>query len=342
MTSAGKAVGPSGRAVARAREVGPGLAIALTLAAAASFVSLTYGGPVMLLALLLGMALNFVSEAPRCRPGIEFASTRILRIGVALLGARIALEDVVGLGAGTIEIVVGGVAITIVAGILTARLVGRGSRFGTLIGGATAICGASAALAIASVLPKRPGSEQETIFTVIAVTTLSTAAMILYPALFQFLGFEEQAVGILIGVTIHDVAQVVGAGYAVSEPAGDAATIVKLLRVALLLPTVLLISAIFTRARTGDEERRLPVPLFVLAFATLVAVNSAGLIPGWLSEPMAAASRWCLIAAIAAVGLSTSLREIATVGLPPVLVACSATLVLLLFALAALLAYGPA
>lgn len=318
------------------REVLPGLALALTVAAAAGFVADHYGGPVMLLALLIGMALAFLSEGPRAGPGIKFASKKVLRLGVALLGLRIAVSDVLGLGPGVVLMVVTGIAVTVAAGLLAARISGAGGHLGTLIGGATAICGASAALALSSVLPRHANHERDAIFTVVAVTALSTVAMVLYPALFRAFGFTDVEIGILIGATIHDVAQVVGAGYAVSGEAGDTATIVKLLRVAMLLPTVLVASLVFARARAGlpgGGTAELPIPLFAIAFALLVGVNSSGVLPEDLRLALVEASRWCLITAVAAVGLTTSLRDVAKVGWPPVTIALAATLTLLVFAL---------
>ncbi len=317
--------------VTAARAVAPGLLVALVVAAAAEFVASAYGGPTMLIALLLGMSLNFLSRSADCAPGIRFTAKTLLRAGVALLGLRIAFDEVVALGLLTVELVVLAVLVTILAGVVLARLAGRGADFGTLVGGATAICGASAALALSSVLPRRPDSERQTVFAVVAVTTLSTVAMVLYPAFFRALGFDDQAIGILVGATIHDVAQVVGAGYAVSETAGDTATIVKLFRVALLFPVVLIVSFVFARAsrEAAAGARTLPVPLFVLAFVFFVAANSLGLVPAVVSEPAIAAGRWFLVAAVAAIGLSTSFQEIAKLGFAPVFVAVGASLVLL-------------
>jgi hypothetical protein len=190
--------------------VWPGLALTAMVAAAADFVSSTYGGPVMLLALLMGMALNFTTEQERVAAGVTFASKKILRIGVALLGLRITFADVVALGAQTVELVTAGVVVTILFGVLTARLLGKDRSFGVLVGGATAICGASAALAISSMLPRKADSGNDVIFTVVAVTAFSTAAMVIYPALFSAFGFADREIGVLIGATIHDVAQVRG------------------------------------------------------------------------------------------------------------------------------------
>ncbi len=321
------------------RTIAPGFALALTVAAAAGFVADHYGGPVMLLALLIGMALAFLSEGPKAGPGIRFSSKKVLRVGVALLGLRIAVSDVVALGGEVVAMVLVGIALTIAAGLAAARATNREGHMGTLIGGATAICGASAALALSSVLPRHKDHERDTIFTVVAVTTLSTVAMVLYPALFRALGFDDQEIGILIGATIHDVAQVVGAGYAVSGEAGDTATIVKLLRVAMLLPTVLVVSLVFAKARAELADGRkadLPIPVFAIVFAVLVGINSLGILPETLRVFLVDLSRWCLITAVAAVGLTTSLREIAKVGWPPVIIAVTATLALLVFSLAVL------
>ena len=312
----------------------------MVVALAAEHIADVYGGPVMLLALLIGIALSFLSEGERCGPGIKFSSKKLLRIGIALLGLRIALEDIIGLGWGTALIVLVAVAATIGFGIVAARAIRSSLAFGVLVGGATAICGASAALAIGSVLPKRRISETDITFTVIAVTTFSTVAMVLYPALAVLLGFNDRLTGILIGATIHDVAQVVGAGYAVSVEAGDTATIVKLFRVAMLLPLVLLVSLLFAADRKQEGGAALPIPGFAIAFAILVGVNSWGILPEQLTAILVELSRFLLVTAVAAIGLTTNLGKIAELGPRPIGVALGATLGLLALA-AALLALMP-
>jgi uncharacterized integral membrane protein (TIGR00698 family) len=201
--------------------------------------------------------------------------------------------------------------LTILSGLALSRLFGRDWTFGILTGGAVAICGASAALAISAVLPRRPGHEQNTLFTVVAVTSLSTVAMISYPVVFAFAGFDDTQIGVLIGATIHDVAQVVGAGYAVSDVAGDTATYVKLLRVA-LLPVIVILLSLFALPRA--ERGGAPWPLFALAFVVILVLNSLGLIPPVLRDGLNAASQWLLIAAIAALGIKTSLQAMFALG----------------------------
>lgn len=307
----------------------PGLATALLIAGAASFVADTYGGPVMLLALLLGIALNFLSEGGKVGPGIRFTSKTVLKLGVALLGLRIAMSDVLALGGTTVVILLVVMVLTILSGLLFARLFHRSAAFGTLIGGATAICGASAALALSSALPNSSSKDRETIFAVVSVTTLSTIAMVIYPVIAGMLGFDDRVTGILLGATIHDVAQVVGAGYAVSLEAGDTATVIKLFRVAMLVPVVFLVSLAFRR-EPGMGASRLPVPLFAVGFALLVVLNSMGLVPAEVKAPLIELSRWCLIAAVAAIGLTTSIPEMLKIGRSAIAISVATTLVLLL------------
>lgn len=319
------------------RKAFPGLLAAATVAMAATFLSEHYGGPVMLFALLLGIAFQFLSEEGRCAHGIQVASRNVLRIGVALLGARITVDQIVSLGVGPMVAVVVGVVLTVVVGALAGRAMGLGSKFGVLSGGAVAICGASAALAIASILPKDEQSERDTIFTVIAVTTLSTVAMIIYPLIVGLFGLDTVDAGFFLGGTIHDVAQVVGAGYSVSEQTGDFATFTKLLRVAMLLPVVFALSYLFRQRAEAGQKRSVPFQGFLFAFAALVAVNSLGAIPEPIRLGMVDVSRWCLVIAISALGMKTSLQALAEVGLRPIALIVAQTVFLALFILGLIL-----
>lgn len=300
--------------------VGPGLLASLIIAAAAAFLADHYAGPVMLFALLLGMAMNFLSDVDRCKAGITFASRTVLRFGVALLGFRVTLGDIAAIGWQPAVLVVAVVTLTIWASIWAARAMGFKAEFGLLSGGATAICGASAAAAISAALPPDPKKERATGFTIIGVSTLSTIAMILYPTISSFFGFDDHHAGIFIGATIHDVAQVVGAGYAISPEAGDTATVVKLMRVAMLLPVIVSIG-LWERSRGDHGEGKRPplLPWFVTAFALLVVANSLLPIPEFVREAGNAASRWCLVAAIAALGIKTHFSEIVEIGWKPVM-----------------------
>ena len=328
---------------ARARDLAPGVLVAAVVGIAAQFLSEHYGAPAMLMALLLGIAFHFLAEEGRCVAGIEFTAKTVLRIGVALLGVRISVELLMGLGLELIVLVVAGVVLTILVGLVGARLLGRGWRLALLTGGSVAICGASAAMAIAAVLPKNAHSERNLIFTVLSVTVLSTLAMIAYPIVVQGLDLDHRATGVFLGGTIHDVAQVVGAGFSVSEETGDTATLVKLIRVTMLAPVVLLFALMIRAAGaegTASGARPPLVPAFVLAFLGFATLNSLGAVPQTVADALGSVSRWALLVAIAAVGMKTSLRSIMDVGGPAVVLIVAETLFIAGFVLAGILWLG--
>lgn len=295
----------------------------------------------MLFALLIGMALHPLSRRPAAAPGLALASRQGLRVGVALLGLRLAFEDIASLGVAPVLTVALLVALTVGSGTLIAVRLGRSAGFGLLASGSVAICGASAALAIASVLPEREAGERDVLFVVAGVTGLSTLAMVLYPLLFGALGLAEVQSGFLIGATIHDVAQVVGAGYSVGPEAGDVATYVKLQRVA-LLPVVLILGGWALRRRGGASAGGplAGLPWFVVAFAALVVAGNLLALPGWLTGAADAASRALLLTAIAGLGVKTSVVEMARLGPRHAAAVVLPTLVLLGLGLTAVLALG--
>lgn len=299
--------------VAGLRLLVPGVTLAVVVAMAAQFLSSHYGAPVMLMAILLGMPLHFMAEDARAAPGIDFAARGLLRLGVALLGLRVSVEMVALIGWPFVALIAASIAALILGSVPLMRRLGHDRAFGLLTGGSVAICGASAAMAIATVLPPRPTTERDLSFVVITVTALSTLAMILYPALATLLGLDMHQAGLFLGGTIHDVAQVVGAGYSLSDEAGDTATVVKLIRVTLLAPVVLIAALILRQA--GQGRARTPIlPGFVLAFLVLAGLNSAHLVPELVADAASVASRAILVAAVAAVGMKTSLARLAEVG----------------------------
>jgi len=299
-----------------ARGVWPGVLLAGVVGVASTFIADHRGGPTLLYALLLGMALNPVAVEGMAKPGVDFVARRVLRVGVALLGARITVEQLGALGPYHVAILVAAVVATIAFGWAAARALGLSRRIGILTGGASAICGASAAIAIAAVLPRDEASERELIFTIAGVTALSTAAMIVYPIVVGATGLDAAQSGIFLGGTIHDVAQVVGAGYSISAEVGDYAVLTKMLRVAMLLPVVMVLTLVVRhRFATDGAARGDPLfPPFLIVFVMLVAAGSAGLIPTAVAFAMNDVARACLVVAIAAVGLKTSPLEMKKVG----------------------------
>ncbi|MBY6056073.1 putative sulfate exporter family transporter [Leisingera daeponensis] len=306
----------SGELQNKLRQLLPGVAVSALVAITAQFLAEHYATPAMLLALLLGIAVSFLGEEGKTVPGIAFSARSLLRLGVALLGVRISMSLMMGLGWDLIALVVGGVVATILFGLAVARFFGHKWRFAFLTAGSVAICGASAAMAISAILPRDERSEERLIFTVMGVTVLSTVAMIAYPILVNLLELNSIQAGVFLGGTIHDVAQVVGAGFSISEQTGDTATLVKLMRVAMLAPIVLAASLMIRSfAELPSDGKRPPVlPGFVIAFLVLAGINSFGLIPAAITEFLSHASRWLLLTAIAAVGMKTNLKQVLAVG----------------------------
>lgn len=307
------------------RRLVPGIALAGAVAAAAftaaPLVARVFPIPAMVLALIIGIALNAFAARPVFQAGLAVCIKQILRWAVALLGLRIALGDIVALGWITAVVVIVSMAVTVLAGFAFARLLGQEAPYGALAGAGTAVCGASATLATSTVLPDYRGKEADVVFVVVAVNALSTLAMVLYPPICVLLGLDANLTGILLGATIHDVAQVVGAGYSVSEDVGNASVIVKLFRVFLLLPVVVAIGWWFARAGASTGKANVPLPVFALVFLFLCLLNSAvpsvsGLPPVY--EPVKTLfvhlSTAGLLVAIAALGLGTSLSAIRALG----------------------------
>ena len=166
---------------------------------------------------------------------------------------------------------------------------------------------------------------------------LSTLAMIVYPSIGGALGLDPNAMGVFLGGTIHDVAQVAASGYMISPEVGDAAIVVKLLRVAMLVPTVVIYSLIFRSADAAAGPRPPLLPGFLVAFVVLAVVNSLGLLPAMAIGAATDISRWCLVVAIAALGIKTSFKQLAELGLPPVALLVINTMVLAAVVVGALL-----
>jgi uncharacterized integral membrane protein (TIGR00698 family) len=322
---------------------GFGLSVAIALAAVtgAPLIAKAVPIPAMVIALAIGIALNPLARDRRFEPGIGFCLRVVLRCAVALLGLRIALGDIAALGWTSALLVMASMAVTVAAGFLFARVFGQTPTYGALAGAGTAVCGASATLATAMVLPDYKGKAVDVAFVVVAVNALSTVAMVLYPIACTWLGFDQQVTGVMLGATIHDVAQVVGAGYAVSETAGNTAVIVKLFRVFLLFPVVIIIGWYFARPAAATNAAKAPV--FALVFVALCVLNSIAPSFGSIAPAFAQAkavlteaSTWGLVIAIAALGLSTSLPTIAALGWRHIATVTGTTIVLLIVVTATL------
>ena len=324
-----------------------GVMSSIVIGIAAMFVSNTYGGPTVLYALLIGMAFHFISDDVRAIAGIELCAKTFLRTGVALLGARITAEELANLSFGAIVVLVSGVFATVAFSMLLNRKIKWPHAEGALAGASVAICGASAAAALALVIDKKALREQALLAIIVTVTALSTISMILYPLLCELLGFEGSKAGFLLGGTIHDVAQVVGAGAMLGNEALQTATMTKILRVAMLIPMMFVFTALFA-AKGEHGESVTPktvnpftqIPLFLVGFVLLAVLNVVGIIPTVVSDTLAQASQLLILISMGALGIKTSLGKLRAVGWAPIILMTLDTVFLFLWVLAGILLVG--
>jgi uncharacterized integral membrane protein (TIGR00698 family) len=313
---------------AGARDYVPGLIVAILATMAAASLNQRYGAPLTLMALLIGLALNFLSADRRLTPGLTLASRELLRWAIVLVGARITFAQIAALGPEALLMVVLTVTATIAAGVLAARAFGFSAPFGVLAGGAVAICGGSAAMALSATLGERRVRQAELTLVLVGISAMSSLAMVLYPAAANMLDFNDAQAGFFLGGSVHDVAQALGAGYAFSAPAGETATIVKLARVALLAPVLGVVALLFPAQLeiTGARAKVPMVPWFVLGFFAVAGVNSTGIIPPAVSHFAADTAAWMLAVSVAATAIRSPLAEILKAGPKPLLVIAVSTL----------------
>jgi uncharacterized integral membrane protein (TIGR00698 family) len=239
------------------------------------------------------------------------------------------MEQLAAVGSLPLYLVLISVPAVIGSALLLGRWLGLPDMQSLVAGVAVAICGVSAAMAMAAVIPAERLEERRLLGVVVGVTALGTLSMLLYPPLFSLLGYSDLEAGLLLGASIHDVAQAAGAGYLVSESAGDVATVTKLLRVAMLAPLVLLSGIVLPGSTAGKAEP----PYFLLGFLLLFGANSLGWLPTALQQVLVTASYACLLTTMAALGMRTRLGSLIAQGWKPVILLVSLSLLLVLLAM---------
>ena len=317
----------------------PGLMMTIVAALAAAWLSEHYGAPRMLMGLLIGLAFNFANADTRLHPGLALASKTLLRWGIVVAGLQVTIWQIVDLGWQSLVWIAAMVAIVTASGALVARTLGLGAAFGTLAGGAVAICGASAALALSSVLGEKRASQAQLTLVLVTISAASALAMSLYPAIAHLLALSDRQAGWLVGGSIHDVAQALGAGYLISDSAGETATIVKLTRVALLAPALAGVALLFP-PEAGQKRARAELPWFVLGFLALGALNSGVTLPPVVIEAGRQATQALLLLAVTAIGIRSPMQLLLGQGWRSALPVIVATLVALALSLGGAILLG--
>jgi uncharacterized integral membrane protein (TIGR00698 family) len=315
----------------------PGLIVAMIIAGIATLAARRLHWPDMIIALGLGLVLAQTLRGARWRSGFDFAARPVLRAGIALLAFRVTLSQLATLGWPAVATVVVCIAAVFAAAWALGRLLRIPPWFTAIAATSVAICGASAALAAAAALPKRPRLQEATLFVCVAVSLIGTIAMILYPTLAHLANWSSAATAVFLGAAIHEVAQVVGAAFALSPEHGELATLTKLLRVAMLAPVIMLLRWRFARAEALADDHRAThrvatLPWFLVAFVVLVVAGSFVTWPPLLVDAAAVLSRTCLLTAIAALGLLTHTGSLLRLGWRPVLLMVALSVVIALVA----------
>lgn len=284
----------------------------------------------MILAMLLGLGFSVLIGTPaHCRAGTGFAARSLLRWAIALLGLQLALTRLGDLGWSGILLIVLVVPATFSATVLLGRWLGVPRELRYLIAFGTSICGASAVMAGNTVVK---GSEDEAAYGIACVTIFGTAAMLLYPLLPGLLGLDANQFGLWAGASIHEIGQVVAAGYQHGTVSGDTATLAKLSRVLLLAPVVMAIGLMFRRRAQADAAThnsafgRIALPWFILVFLALAGINSLGLVPQAVQHTAPDVTGFMMAVALGAMGLNTDGRKLLHSGWRPLLLGFLASL----------------
>lgn len=302
----------------------PGIAVAAALALAAGWIAGGLGDPLarnpVLVAMLFGLLLGSCFECPPAlRPGLDFTKRQLLRLGVMLLGFRITLALLADLGALPIAIAAIELAVVlVVVRVVAIRVFKLDSSLSLLIAVGAAVCGAAAILSVASMTRAR---EQHAGFAITVITVAGTVALLLYPVAFMagwMPGLDDRAFGVVVGASIFELAQVYGASYAVSEGALNAATLVKLSKVVMLIPLLVVIAAMRSRAGRdelgGKSDARIPVPWFVVGFVAVLLLNSTIAVHPQVRQLILQGDQFLFLMVMIALGLTTPVARLREAG----------------------------
>ena len=323
----------------------PGLVAAVAVAAIAR-IATSFLPPVVsevTVAILLGLVVGRVPAArsDALRPGLKLAAERLLRLGIILLGAKLSVSQIAAIGLPALAIIVVTMAAALTIVLVLSRIATVDGRLAMLLAVGAAICGNTAVVATSPVINARP---RDTAYAVATVTLFGTIAVFAYPLIGHAARFGDAVFGLWAGIAINDTSQVVAASAAYSPGAFEVATVVKLIRNALMAPLLLGIAWTWNRrtGAAGDTRAGLrhAVPLFVLGFLALSALRSVGTIDATLATMLEAIARSLILVALAGVGLNVRLEELRSVGPKPLLVGLGAALAIGVATIVAISTFG--
>lgn len=321
-------------AAANKTTIWPGVVLAAIVAASAFSIRELPGLGIfspMILAVIVGIVFaNLVGLPANTRTGIAFCQRSLLRFAIVLLGFQLTVTQLGAIGLTGVAIVALSLGATFCFTLGLGRLLGVERKLAELIAAGTSICGASAIVATNAVTN---AGDEDVAYAVAAVTLFGTLAMLGYPLLAATLGLDQHDFGLWAGASIHEIAQVIGAGFQFGPQAGEISTIAKLARVALLAPMVIALGIMAMRGRVAEKTSKPPMPWFVFAFVAVVALNSIVEVPAEARSLIVFATTFMLSVGLAAMGLQTHIGKIRSRGLRPLVLALSAFVFIACFSL---------
>ena len=303
-----------------------GVAICFAVAALSVLVEKLIPGELLgasIIALFMGTIINSFFHPEWMKPALKFASKKILKAAIVLLGASLSIRTIMSVGQMTFFVMIFTFAMCFGGGYFIRKLFGLNWKLSNLISAGTGICGGSAVAAIAPVID---ADDKDIAFAMSSTFLFDMVMIALYPLMGKALGMTDIAYGIWAGTSVNDTASVVASGYAFSETAGDFATMVKLTRTIAIIPTVLVFAWIGIRMKkkemqaTGDGKKvnmMKIIPSFIGGYLLLAVLNSIGCIPVAVAAGIKSTSKFLMVTALAAIGLSTSITDFKKAGLKP-------------------------
>ena len=344
-----------------------GLILAIGVAVIARLMHSLIPGPInkavsdVVIAVLLGLFIrNVIGVSGTCEPGIKFALTHVLRLGIILLGLRLSLQDIADTGGAAMLLVFTCIAIALATAYVVGRLFRIPTRLATLIGVGTAICGNTAIIATAPVIGAK---EEEVSFAVAVITLFGLMAVIFYPIIGQYLDLSNTAFGLWAGTAVNDTSQVVAVGAAHSPTALSVATVVKLMRNTIMAPLIILVGLLLRQQVPSDDSPQsviprggILIPWFVVGFLTMSLIRTTGISAGVLPRNVAmpgslqmaasvlntfdAIAKFAILTALAGVGLGTRLQIVLGIGMKPFTLGLCVSVVLSLASLGLIILFG--
>ncbi len=303
-----------------------GITICFAVAAVSVFLEELIPGGILgasIIALFMGTIINSFFHPAWIKPSLKFTSKRILKVAIILLGATLSINTIMSVGKMTFFVMLFTFAMCFGGGYLVRKLFGLNWKLCNLISAGTGICGGSAVAALAPVID---ADDKDVAFALSSTFLFDMVMVAVYPIMGKLLGMTDIAYGVWSGTSVNDTASVVASGYAFSEVAGDFATMVKLTRTIAIIPTVLVFAFIATRIKqkelsatnNGQKVNMVKIiPWFITGFLLLAILNSVGAIPAFASGAIKSTSKFLMVTALAAIGLSTSLTDFKKAGLKP-------------------------